>query len=79
MAILDRDFRKTTSESGFPHGALMRDLANDFNDQLGDAEHFKTKGDTFYQNKKFEQAFKVYEIARDLVKDYCQDNENKLR
>ena len=48
MAILDRDFRKPTSESGFPHGAIMRDLANDLNDQLGDAEHFKSKGDTFY-------------------------------
>lgn len=33
-----------------------------------------TKGDTFYKNKKYEQAFKVYEIARDLIKDYCVDN-----
>lgn len=54
-------------------------MANDLQDQLADAEQFKAKGDTFYQNKKFEQAFKVYEIAHDLVKDYCQDNEGKLR
>ena len=71
--------RKTISEHGFLHGAIMHDLANDFNDQLADAEQFKNKGDTFYQNKKYEQAFKVYEIAHDLIKDYCQDNENKLR
>ena len=72
--------RKTTSEAAFPHGAgaMMRDLANDLNDELGDAEQFKAKGDAFYQNKKFEQAFKVYEIARDLIKDYCLDNETKL-
>lgn len=53
-------------------------MAGDFFDQLADAEQFKTKGDAFYQNKKFEQAFKVYEIARDLINDYCGDNEEKV-
>jgi len=50
----DNILRKTTSENGFNNGAVMRDLAADFNDQLADAEQFKTKGDAFYQNKKFE-------------------------
>lgn len=44
----DNILRKTTSENGFPNGAVMRDLAADFNDQLADAEQFKTKGDAFY-------------------------------
>lgn len=79
--------RKTTSESGFPQqknsGLVERDqdlagVAGDFFDQLADAEQFKTKGDAFYSNKKYEQAFKVYEIARDLINDYCGDNEEKV-
>ena len=71
--------RKTTSESGFPQKALEKDLSPDFFDQLADAEQFKTKGDAFYQNSKYEQAFKVYEIARDLINDYCADNEEKVK
>lgn len=71
--------RRTTSEKGFVHNAIVQDLANDFADQLADAEQFKAKGDAFYANKKFEQAFKVYEIARDLVKDFCHDNADAVR
>ena len=57
------------SENGYRigNGAILRDLGEDFNDQLADVKQFKKKGDTFYHNKKFEQAFKVYEIARDLI------------
>ena len=29
-------------------------------------------------NKKYEQAFKVYEIARDLINDYCVDNIDRV-
>ena len=78
IGMRENIIRKTTSESGFPQKALEKDLSPDFFDQLADAEQFKTKGDAFYQNNKYEQAFKVYEIARDLVNDYCTDNEEKV-
>ena len=39
-----------------------------------EAEEFKIKGDNFFINKKYEQAYKVYEIARDLIHDYYLDN-----
>ena len=52
----DKILRKTTSENGYPigDGVILRDLGADFNDQLADVEQFKKKGDTFYQNKKYE-------------------------
>ena len=83
IGMRENVIRKTTSESGFPQKVTTledkEDLTGDFFDQLTDADQFKKKGDAFYSNKKYEQAFKVYEIARDLINDYCTDNEDKIK
>ena len=42
-------------------------------DLLNDADEFKTKGDTFYMGNKFEQAYKAYSIAIDLLAHHCAD------
>ena len=84
---MNEKLRKPTSENDLKLGSAdameernkINDLDADLIDQLGDAEQFMRKGDAFYQNKKYEQAFKVYEIARDLIKDFCQDNQEMLQ
>lgn len=74
-SVAGRPIRKITSENGWPDGAYTRPgLEAEVSDLLIDAEEFKIKGDNFYINKKYEQAYKVYEIARDLIQDYYLDN-----
>ena len=67
--------RGVTSENGWQDASHTRPgLEAEVSDLLIDAEEFKIKGDNFYINKKYEQAYKVYEIARDLIQDYYLDN-----
>lgn len=40
---------------------------------LNDANEFKIKGDNFYTTNKFEQAYKAYSIAIDLLAHHCAD------
>lgn len=64
-----------TSENGWHDGNYAKPgLDHEFTDTLMEAEEFKIKGDNFFINKKYEQAYKVYEIARDLIHDYYLDN-----
>ena len=49
-------------------------MDQELTDTLLEAEEFKIKGDNFFINKKYEQAYKVYEISRDLIQDYYLDN-----
>ena len=64
-----------TSENGWQEGTHTRaGLDQELTDTLLEAEEFKIKGDNFFINKKFEQAYKVYEISRDLIQDYYLDN-----
>ena len=44
-------------------------------DYLTEAKEFKNKGDNLYKGKKYEQDYKVYEIAYDLLTDYWADHE----
>lgn len=48
------------------------DLAkgDDFIDKLTEIDDFKTKADSFYRVKKYEQAYKLYKISRDLINEY---------
>ena len=48
-------------------------------DYLTEAKEFKNKGDNLYKGKKYEQAYKVYEIAYDLLTDYWADHEEQLK
>ena len=74
-AAQQRHRRGVTSENGWQEANQFRArLDNEFTDTLMAAEEFKIKGDNFYINKKYEQAYKVYEIARDLIQDYYLDN-----
>ena len=67
--------RGVTSESGWHDATHTRAaLENELSNTLKEAEEFKIKGDNFFINKKYEQAYKVYEIARDLIQDYYLDN-----
>jgi hypothetical protein len=45
-------------------------------DLLNDANEFKAKGDHFYMGNKFEQAYKAYSIAIDLLAHHCDDAKN---
>jgi len=43
---------------------------------LNDAIEFKAKGDHFYMGSKFEQAYKAYSIAIDLLAHHVADSKN---
>jgi hypothetical protein len=43
---------------------------------FNDANEFKAKGDHFYMGNKFEQAYKAYSIAIDLLAHHCEDVKN---
>jgi hypothetical protein len=42
-----------------------------------EANDFKTKGDNFYMGQKYEQAYKAYSIAIDLLQHYCTNEQLK--
>lgn len=50
-------------------------LDNQVDECMGEALDFKSRADNFQKAMKFEQAYKVYGVSRDLVSDFRRDHE----